>query len=73
MLMCCLHYLGDLLGRAGEDDGEGLAYFGARRAILLIGRKPIGVSDDVTVSKYRSACGQDGILISHGRKASLGQ
>ena len=44
MLMCCLHYLGDLLGRAGEDDGEGLAYFGARRAILLIGRKPIGLA-----------------------------
>ena len=68
-----LHDLGDLLGRAREDDCERLAYLGTGRAILLVGRKTIRIGDDITVSKYRSACGQDGILISHGRKASLGQ
>ena len=67
-----LHDLGDLLGRAGEDNGERLANLRAGRAILLISGKAIGVSDDITVSENRSACGQDGILISHGRKASLG-
>ena len=44
--------------------------------MLVLSRRAgevIRIGDDITVSKYRSACGQDGILISHGRKASLGQ
>jgi hypothetical protein len=70
--MCGLHDLGDLLGCAGEDNRERLANLRACRAILLIRRESIGVGDDITVGEYRSARGQDGILISHVGKASLG-
>ena len=67
-----LHDLGDLLGCAGEDNRERLANLRACRAILLIRRESIGVGDDVTISKYRGTRCQDGILISHVGKASLG-